>query len=126
MVHKQIYCFQSRTTMLTIKEKILIRPFLDRKFVNHRRKVKRKTKFVAKMKSNCTFAIYHQVQSAQPAIDFHRPMQQPHVLIKLKKIQQERERMQEIERENQRLLQKLTQIMNTNRLENFWREPRPK
>lgn len=53
-------------------------------------------------------------------------MQQPHVLIKLKKLQRERERMQEIEKENQRLLQKLTQIMNTNRLENFWRQPRPK
>lgn len=70
--------------------------------------------------------IYHQVQSARPAIDFHRPMLQPHVLIKMKKLQKERERMQEIEKENQRLLQKLTQIMNTNRLENFWPEPRPK
>lgn len=75
---------------------------------------------------NIEIRFCRQVQSARPAIDFRRPMQQPHVLIKLKKLQKERERMQEIEKENQRLLQKLTQIMSTNRLENFWREPRPK
>lgn len=65
------------------------------------------------------------VQSAQPAIDFASPVQQPHVLIKLKKIQRERERIEEIERENQRLLQKLSHIMTINRLENYWREPHP-
>lgn len=67
-----------------------------------------------------------QVQSAQPAIDFARPSEQPHVLVKLKKIQKERERMQEIERENQRLLQKLCSIMSTNRIENYWKDPHPK
>lgn len=66
-----------------------------------------------------------QVQSAQPAIDFARPSDHNHVLIKLKKIQKERERTQEIERENQRLLQKLSQIMSVNRLENYWKEPHP-
>lgn len=65
------------------------------------------------------------VQSAQPAIDFAPPAQQPHVLIKLKKIQKERERTKEIERENQRLLQKLSHIMTINRVENYWREPHP-
>lgn len=65
------------------------------------------------------------VQSAQAAIDFSRPSDHTHVLIKLKKIQKERERMHEIERENQRLLQKLSQIMSVNRLENFWKQPHP-
>lgn len=74
----------------------------------------------------CTIQFLFQVQSAQPAIDFIRPQHQPQVLIKLKKLQRERERMEEIEKENQRLLQKLGQIMNTNRLENYWRAPRPK
>lgn len=67
-----------------------------------------------------------QVQSAKPAVDIARPSDQPHVLIKLKKIQKERERTQEIERENQRLLQKLSQIMTTNRMENYWKEPHPR
>lgn len=46
-------------------------------------------------------------------------------MIKLKKIQKERERTHEIERENQRLLQKLSQIMSVNRLENYWKQPHP-
>lgn len=33
--------------------------------------------------------------------------------------------MHEIERENQRLLQKLSQIMSVNRLENYWKDPHP-
>lgn len=65
------------------------------------------------------------VQSAQPAIDFSRPADHMHVLVKLKKIQKERERMHEIERENQRLLQRLSQIMLENRLDNYWKEPHP-
>lgn len=73
-----------------------------------------------------SYKIYKQVQSAQPAVDVRRPTEHPHVLVKLKKIQKERERMQEIERENQRLLQKLSQIMTTNRVENFWKEPHPR
>lgn len=68
----------------------------------------------------------HQVKSAQSAIDFEKPPDQPHVIHKLKKVQRERERIQEIERENQRLLQKLSQIMITNRIENYWKEPHPK
>lgn len=65
------------------------------------------------------------VQSAQAAIDFSRPTDHTHVLIKLKKIQKERDRMHEIERENQRLLQKLSQIMSVNRIENYWTQPHP-
>lgn len=67
-----------------------------------------------------------QVQNAQSAVDYSCPPDHPHVLIKLKKIQKERERMQEIERENQRLLQKLSQIMATNRVENYWKDPHPR
>lgn len=66
-----------------------------------------------------------QIQSAKPAVDFVSPAVHPHVLNKMKKIQKERERIQEIDRENQRLLQKLSQIMSTNRVENYWKDPLP-
>lgn len=90
--------------MLTKKEKLLTRPWIVKKYESHRRKV----------------------QSAGPAIDFRPPTSHPHVTTKLKKIQRERERLDEIERENRRLLQRLGEIMNTRRLENFWQQPRPK
>ncbi|KAJ6633778.1 hypothetical protein Bhyg_16043, partial [Pseudolycoriella hygida] len=65
------------------------------------------------------------VQSAGPAIDFHPPISHPHVKVKLKKTQKEWERLNEIQRENRRLLQRLGQIMSTRRLENFWQYSRP-
>lgn len=90
--------------MLTKKEKLLTRPWIVRKFENHRRKV----------------------QSAGPAIDFRQPPSQQHVIVKLKKIQREKERLNDIERENRRLLQRLGEIMRTRRLENFWPQPPPR
>ena len=66
------------------------------------------------------------MQSAGPAIDFRPPSSHPHVNVKLKKTQQERDRLAEIQKENRRLLQRLGEIMSTSRLENFWLHPRPK
>ncbi|KAG4069524.1 hypothetical protein HA402_006890 [Bradysia odoriphaga] len=89
--------------MLTKKEKLLTHPWIVQKFQSHRRKV----------------------QSAGPAIDFRTPSSHPHVIFKLKKTQKEWERLNEIQRENRRLLQRLGQIMSTRRLENFWQYSRP-
>lgn len=90
--------------MFTKKEKVLVHPWTEKRFLAHRRKV----------------------HSAGPAIDYHPPAVQPHVTIKLKKTQRELERQGDIQRENTRLLQSLTKIMNTSRMNNFWRECRPK
>lgn len=69
---------------------------------------------------------FMQVNSAQAVIDATCPPHQPHVSIKSKKLQKERERLAQIERENRRLLRKLSQIMITNRVENYWKDPHPK
>jgi len=70
--------------------------------------------------------MYKKVQSATPAIDFRPPSTHPHITVKLKKVQRECERRQQIETENIRLLQKLGAIMNGKRIENFWQQSRPK
>lgn len=90
--------------MLTKKDKLLIRPWIDQKYVAHRRKV----------------------QSAGPRIDFEAPKVYPHVNLKLKKVQREHERKVEIGNENIRLLQRLTSIMKIKRIDNFWQQTRPK
>lgn len=90
--------------MFTKKEKVLVHPWTEKRFQAHRRKV----------------------HSAGPAIDYHAPAVQSHVTIKLKKTQRELERQRDIQRENTRLLQSLNKIMRTNRMDNFWRECRPK
>lgn len=92
------------STMLTKKENLLIRPWIVQRYRAHREKVK----------------------SAGPRIDFRSPPNRVHVRVKEKKRQKESERKNEIELENIRLLQRLTVIMNTLRLDNFWRTPRPK
>ncbi|XP_055706426.1 uncharacterized protein LOC129803697 [Phlebotomus papatasi] len=90
-------------TMLTKRDKLLVKPFMVERYNQHRKKVK----------------------SAGPRIDFSSPPIYPHVMVKMKKIQKENERKASIERENVRLLQKLGAIMNMSRLENFWNSTRP-
>ncbi|KAJ9585281.1 hypothetical protein L9F63_002911 [Diploptera punctata] len=87
--------------MLTRREKLLIRPWQQRRYNNHRRKV----------------------QSALPAIDVGPPTLHGHVCCKLKKQQNEQERMARIERDNCRLLQRMGTIMRTKRLDNEWTKP---
>lgn len=68
---------------------------------------------------------FSQVLNAVPAIDYFSPTVYPHIQIKFKKTQREYERTKQIEKENVRLLQRLTAIMNTKPVENFWKSPRP-
>lgn len=89
--------------MFTKKEKLLIRPWIEFRYKNHRDKV-------LKM---------------GPAIDFHPPAAHNHVTLKLKKAQKELERQEQIRHENIRLLQRLGAIMNSKRIDNYWTQPRP-
>lgn len=90
--------------MLTKKEKLLVRPWIEQRYHSHRDKVK----------------------SAVSVVDIQSPKARPHVSAKAKKRQRELERTKEIEKENVRLLQKLGVIMNTLRLDNYWKDPRPR
>lgn len=89
--------------MFTKKEKLLVRPWIDQRYHQHREKVIK----------------------AVPRIDFHPPPEHNHVTLKLKKAQRELERQRQIEKENIRLLQRLGAIMNKKRIDNFWTQPRP-
>ncbi|EDX14528.1 GD18146 [Drosophila simulans] len=89
--------------MISRRDKLLQQPWEQLRYAQHREKV----------------------MSARPAIDTHSPRAHEHVQRKWKKQQVERERQQQIERENLRLLQKLGDIMRTKRINNLWLEPRP-
>lgn len=123
--------------MQTKKEKILTQPFVEANYKNHRRKVAPpvlphltfNTMSLINEISICyllCLICLLQVKSAQAVIDATCPPHQPHVSLKSKKLQKERERLAQIERENRRLLRKLSQIMITNRVENYWKNPHPK
>lgn len=53
------------------------------------------------------------VKAAKPMIDSKPPPARPHVTSKLKKLQLERERLEEIDRDNMTLLKKMQHIMKT-------------
>ncbi|XP_030376345.1 uncharacterized protein LOC115625439 [Scaptodrosophila lebanonensis] len=89
--------------MISRRDKLLNQPWEQLRYAQHREKV----------------------MSARPAIDTHTPRQHEHVQRKWKKQQNEKERQQQIERENLRLLQKLADIMRSKRMNNLWLEPRP-
>ncbi|XP_073994950.1 uncharacterized protein [Rhodnius prolixus] len=89
--------------MLTRRENLLMRPWQERRFIYHREKV----------------------QTALPAIDNSPPPQRPHVFCKLKKVQKEAERCSQIVSDNFTLLQHLSNIMRTTRVDHFWEEPPP-
>ncbi|XP_047041717.1 uncharacterized protein LOC124645837 isoform X1 [Helicoverpa zea] len=89
--------------MLSRRDKLLIQPWEDRRFKDHRSKVR----------------------SALPAIDDRAPAARPHVALKLKKNQRELDRKNKIQSENFSLLQRLNDIMKVNRLDNHWAKPLP-
>ncbi|RZF41116.1 hypothetical protein LSTR_LSTR002748 [Laodelphax striatellus] len=89
--------------MLSRRENLLIRPWQERRYVNHRKKV----------------------DGALPAIDVSPPTQRAHVTCKLKKLQKEAERCSRIEKDNFTLLQHLSSIMHTSRVDNMWIEAPP-
>lgn len=84
--------------MFSLREKLLVLPWQQRKYENHLRKV----------------------QSAQPAIDNRQPLSRAHVAVKLKRKQKEEDRISKIERENLILLRRLGYIMKTNTVDNRW------
>ncbi|KAM3957710.1 uncharacterized protein ACR2FA_008282 [Aphomia sociella] len=89
--------------MLSRRDKLLVRPWEDRRFKDHRLKVK----------------------SALPAIDDRAPATRPHVTLKLKKCQRELDRKNKIQSDNFGLLQRLNNIMREKRLDNQWTKPLP-
>ncbi|CAF4786454.1 unnamed protein product [Pieris macdunnoughi] len=89
--------------MLSRREQLYQQPWKERKFQDHRSKVK----------------------SALPAIDDRAPASRPHVVTKLKKVQREMDRKTKIQNENFSLLQRLSAIMKVNRLDNHWTKPLP-
>lgn len=89
--------------MLTRRENLLIRPWQERRYIQHRNKV----------------------ETALPAIDVRPPAPRCHVTYKLKKLQKENERCARIEQDNFTLLQHLRHIMETNRVDNYWVDAPP-
>ncbi|XP_038221666.1 uncharacterized protein LOC119836756 [Zerene cesonia] len=89
--------------MLSRREKLLQQPWDERRYKDHRSKVK----------------------SALPAIDDRAPPARPHVALKLKKVQKELDRKVKIQNDNFSLLQRLNAIMKVNRLDNHWAKPLP-
>ncbi|KAL3281902.1 hypothetical protein HHI36_005107 [Cryptolaemus montrouzieri] len=89
--------------MISRKDNILKRPYEERRFENHRRKVK----------------------SALPAIDNRPPDCRYHVRNKSKKQLHERDRMDKIQRHNFLLLQKLKDIKRKCRVDHYWSTPLP-
>ncbi|KAJ1520253.1 hypothetical protein ONE63_004460 [Megalurothrips usitatus] len=89
--------------MLTRRENLLVRPWQQRRYHNHRRKV----------------------ESALPVIDVGPPAERGHVSCKLKQVQSEEERCAQIGRDNCALVLRLAHIMRTSRVDNVWRQPPP-
>ncbi|KAI8428373.1 hypothetical protein MSG28_002558 [Choristoneura fumiferana] len=90
--------------MLSRRDKLLIQPWEERRFQDHRAKV----------------------ECALPAIDARAPASRAHVAVKLKKWQREAERRRRVAEDNYSLLQRLQAIMRGKRLDNCWDTPLPK
>ncbi|XP_037977287.2 uncharacterized protein LOC119694606 [Plutella xylostella] len=89
--------------MLSRRDKLLIQPWEDRRFRDHR----------------------YKVQSVLPTVDTGPPAPRPHVAVKLKKWRRELDRTEQVRRDNAALLQRLGAIMRVNRLDNHWEKPLP-
>ncbi|XP_026489285.2 uncharacterized protein LOC113395808 [Vanessa tameamea] len=89
--------------MLSRREKLLVQPWEDRRYKDHRQKVR----------------------GARAAVDAAAPPARPHVALKLKKCQRERERRDKLCADNFSLLQRLAHVMAVNRLDNHWDRPLP-
>ncbi|XP_033735333.1 annexin A6-like isoform X6 [Pecten maximus] len=66
------------------------------------------------------------VAESRTALDTKSPKKYAHVLVRLKRIQQEEERQAEVDHENKILLQKMTQIMKSRPEIDNWNEYEPK
>ncbi|KAG7161716.1 tubby-related protein 1-like isoform X2 [Homarus americanus] len=88
--------------MLTRREVVIEKPFRDRRYRDHRRKVR----------------------SALPRIDSGPPREYPHLVVKLKKLRLERDRQGKICQDNIKLVHRMAVIMRTKRLDNINMAPR--
>ncbi|XP_066967075.1 forkhead box protein C1 [Macrobrachium rosenbergii] len=88
--------------MLTRREVIIEKPFRDRRYKDHRRKVR----------------------SALPRIDAGPPPEYPHLVLKLKKLRMETDRQGKICQDNLNLVHRMAIIMRTKRLDNINTAPR--
>ncbi|XP_042867569.1 swi5-dependent recombination DNA repair protein 1 homolog [Penaeus japonicus] len=88
--------------MLTRREVVIEKPFRDRRYNDHRRKV----------------------QSALPRIDAGPPREYPHLILKLKKLRLEKDRQGKICEDNIKLVHRMAIIMRTKRLDNINTAPR--
>ncbi|KAL7648541.1 UNVERIFIED_CONTAM: hypothetical protein RMT77_000447 [Armadillidium vulgare] len=88
--------------MLTRREVVIEKPFQDRRFLDHRRKV-------------C---------SALPRIDAGPPQRFPHLDVKMKKLRIEKDRQNKICEDNIRLIHRLAIIMRTKRMEDINNSPK--
>ncbi|XP_037793851.1 uncharacterized protein CFAP97D2-like [Penaeus monodon] len=88
--------------MLTRREVVIEKPFQDRRYNDHRRKV----------------------QSALPRIDAGPPREYPHLILKLKKLRLEKDRQGKICEDNIKLVHRMAIIMRTKRLDNINTAPR--
>ncbi|XP_071514560.1 uncharacterized protein [Panulirus ornatus] len=88
--------------MLTRREVVIEKPFRDRRYKDHRRKVR----------------------SALPRIDAGPPPEYPHLMVKLKKLRLERDRQGKICEDNIKLAHRMAIIMRTKRLDNINMAPK--
>ncbi|KAK3896239.1 hypothetical protein Pcinc_000093 [Petrolisthes cinctipes] len=88
--------------MLTRREVVIEKPFRDRRYREHRRKV----------------------VSARPRIDARPPPDFPHLELKLKKLRLERDRQGKICQDNIKLVHRMAIIMRSKRLDNINMAPR--
>lgn len=107
--------------MISKKDYLLLRPWQEKRYENHRRKVN----LIKKRINSKKITLCIQVLSASPAIDTKPPLHRQHVIVKLKKRQKESERCQEIEKNNLTLLKRLNHVSETNRIDNYWDKPLP-
>ncbi|XP_072936608.1 uncharacterized protein [Epargyreus clarus] len=87
--------------MLSRRDKLLVQPWEDRRFKDHRSKV----------------------AAARAAVDARAPARRPHV--QAPRAPREAERVARVQRDNQRLLQRLAALMRTKRLDDRWLKPLP-
>uniref|UniRef100_A0A0N7ZDB0 Uncharacterized protein n=1 Tax=Scylla olivacea TaxID=85551 RepID=A0A0N7ZDB0_SCYOL len=88
--------------MLTRREVVVEKPFQDRRYKDHRRKV----------------------MSALPRIDTGPPVEYPHLVVKLKKLRLEKDRQGKICEDNLKLAHRMAIIMRTKRLDNINMAPK--
>ncbi|XP_046366105.2 uncharacterized protein LOC124141953 isoform X2 [Haliotis rufescens] len=86
------------------------------------------SRILSKYEQERAYRLHRQkVSSVRHGIDNSPPKRYPHLILRLKQIQKEEEKMAEVDHENKLLLQKMTQIMRTHgRIDNWNLEHEPR